>query len=161
MDDMGFPITSATQRFVLPLSRDLEVTGHPLASLWLSPLNEDVELSIVMAIDLGDGRQGYVSAATLKASHRGSSEPPVDHLGLPWLNQTRIDTSEEQPGPVQITVDLKPVAALFPAGSNLILMVTAMQPIDESGGNPVPLEIFQRQGLRSLLRLPVSNEAML
>ena len=161
MDDMGFPITSTTQRFVLPLSRDLEVTGHPLVTLWLSPLNEDVELSIVMAIDLGDGRQGYASAASLKVSHRGSSAPPIDHLGLPWLNQSRVDTSEEQPGPIKITVDLKPVAARFPAGSNLILMVTAMQPIDESSGNPVPLEIFQRQGLRSLLRLPVSNDVML
>ena len=161
LENMGLPFNSETQRFSLSLSRDLEVTGHPLATLWLSPLSNDTEISIVLATDLDDGQQGYVSAAILKASHRQHSKPPINHLGLPWLNQGELDVEQMSPGPTLIEVDLQPVAARFSAGSTLTLMITAIQPSPQGGGSPQPLEIDQRDGHRSSLRLPVNSEAML
>jgi hypothetical protein len=159
--DMGLPINGATQRFSLPLSQDLEVTGHPLASLWLSPLSSDVEISIVLAVDLNDGQQRYVSGAMLKVSHRWQSKPPVNHLGLPWLNQRNFASSQEASDPILVEVDLQPVAVRLSAGSTLTLMVTAIKPSNKGGGNPIPLEIYQREGFRSSLQLPVKNEGML
>lgn len=161
LTDMGLPINGATQRFSLPLSQDLEVTGHPLASLWLSPLSSDVEISIVLAVDLNDGQQRYVSGAMLKVSHRWQSKPPVNHLGLPWLNQSNFASSQEASDPILVEVDLQPVAVRLSAGSTLTLMVTAIKPSNKGGGNPIPLEIYQREGFRSSLQLPVKNEGML
>jgi hypothetical protein len=40
-------------------------------------------------------------------------------------------------------------------------MVTAIKPSNKGGGNPIPLEIYQREGFRSSLQLPVKNEGML
>ena len=120
-----------------------------------------MEISIVLAVDLNDGQQRYVSGAMLKVSHRWQSKPPVNHLGLPWLNQSNFASSQEASDPILVEVDLQPVAVRLSAGSTLTLMVTAIKPSNKGGGNPIPLEIYQREGFRSSLQLPVKNEGML
>ena len=145
---MGLPFNMAQpRRFSLPLSQDLEVTGHPLASLWLSPLSSDVEISIVLAVDLNDGQQRYVSGAILKVSHRWQSKPPVNHLGLPWLNQSNFASSQEASDPILVEVDLQPVAVRLSAGSTLTLMVTAIKPSNKGGEIRYPWRFISGRGL--------------
>ena len=116
---------------------------------------------MVLALDEGTGQPRYISSASMLASYQVPSTAPINNLGLPWLNQRVPDASTNPSDPMHLQLDLKPIAAQLPAGSTLILMITATQPTLLENKKAVPFEIYQREGFESRLRLPLGKGAQL
>ncbi len=104
-----------------PLGRDTEVTGHPVAHLWLATTGTDAD--VVARIDdvAPDGTATYVGVeGKLRASMRALAVAPYDNLGLPWHPGTEASRQFLQPGqPVELTFDLMPMSYLFKAGHRI------------------------------------------
>jgi uncharacterized protein len=118
-DARGLTYTTA------PLERDLEVTGHPVATIWVSCSANDVDLFVYLEEIGRGGRSVYVSEGVLRASHRAVEDPPYDNLGLPWHASrqacvSRLPRSE----PVELVMDLHPVSRVFRAGRRIRVTLT-------------------------------------
>jgi predicted acyl esterase len=101
-----------------PLEKDMEVTGHPVAHVWLSSSASDAD--VVARIDdvAPDGTATYVGIeGKLRASMRALAPAPYENLGLPWHPATEASRQPLDPGkPVELVFDLMPTSYLFKAG---------------------------------------------
>jgi putative CocE/NonD family hydrolase len=157
IDQRGLSYTSA------PLAADTEVTGHPVASLWLSADARDVDLVAWLSEVDAEGRSRYVTDGAMRASHRALAQvPPWSELGLPYHPSTRDALQPLPPGePVPVTFDLHPVSYLFHAGSRIRLTITGgernayEQPEGFDAAAPPTLRIHSGPAQPSTLSLPV------
>ena len=96
----------------------MEVTGHPVAHVWLSSSASDAD--VVARIDdvAPDGTATYVGIeGKLRASMRALAPAPYENLGLPWHPATEASRQPLEPGkPVELVFDLMPTSYLFKAG---------------------------------------------
>ena len=66
------------------LAVNTEITGHPVAHLWVTSTNDDGDFFVYLSEVLPDGTSIYVTEGKLRASHRKISKPSHhDNLGLP------------------------------------------------------------------------------
>ncbi len=107
-----------------PLGEDLEVTGHPVVSLWISSTAKDGDFFLYLE-DVDDGgKSSYVTEGALRASHRRLSPAPYDNLGLPWHRSHREDAVPLAAGPVELRFDLQPTSILFRKGHRIRVAIT-------------------------------------
>ncbi len=103
------------------LPADTEVTGHPVAHVWLSSTSTDAD--VVARIDdvAPDGTASYVGVeGKLRASMRALAKPPYENLGLPWHPHTEASRQPLEPGkPVELVFDLMPTSYVFKAGHRI------------------------------------------
>src|SRR5690606_13548712 len=67
------------------LAEDMEVTGHPVMTLWLKTDAGDTDVTARIDDVAPDGStRSYQMLGRLRASHRTLASPPYNHLGLPW-----------------------------------------------------------------------------
>jgi predicted acyl esterase len=93
IDQRGLSYTSA------PLAADTEVTGHPVANLWLSAEARDVDLVAWLSEVDAEGRSRYVTDGAMRASHRALARvPPWSELGLPFHPGTGDTLQSLRPG---------------------------------------------------------------
>lgn len=108
-----------------PLRDDLEVTGHPVACLWVSASAPDVDVFAYLEEVRPGGRSEYVTEGVLRASHRAEAEPPFDNLGLPWHPGGQADRlTLGGRGPVLLRFDLHPLSRVFRRGRRIRLALT-------------------------------------
>ena len=120
VDDTGFWATGMS--FIgAPLEKDTQVTGHPVAHVWLATTATDAD--IVARIDdlAPDGTAVYVGVeGKLRASMRALAQAPYNNLGLPWHPATEVSRQPLEPGkPVELTFDLMPLSYVFKAGHRI------------------------------------------
>jgi putative CocE/NonD family hydrolase len=123
-DDKGITFTSEA------LGADMEVTGLPLADLWVSSSAADGPLFAYLE-DIGpDGGITMVSEGRLKASLRTLNKPPYKlPQGMPWHGFYQLDARPLVPGvPVQLVFELMPVSYIFKAGHRYRLTLTGADP---------------------------------
>ena len=126
----GYPDMSGNDARALtyttaPLAEDLEITGHPVVSLWISATVPDVDLFVYLEEVRRSGYSEYVSEGVLRASHRATSEPPFDNLGLPWHRGASGDCTSLRGGDVVLlTFDLHPISRVFRRGRRLRVAIT-------------------------------------
>jgi len=106
-----------------PLPEDLEVTGHPVATAYLSANAPDTTLFVYLEDVTPEGQVHYVTEGELRALHRTwqPAEPTTDPL-LPIPNHTyrRADAAPLIPGEVvPLTLDLLPVSYQFKKGHRI------------------------------------------
>lgn len=122
-DDKGLTFTSA------PLAADLELTGHPVADLWLSSTADDGPIFAYLEDIAPDGAIAMVSEGRLAARHRKLSPAPFAVPGIPWHSFAAADAAPLTPGrPERFQFDLLPVSYLFQAGHRYRLTVTGADP---------------------------------
>jgi putative CocE/NonD family hydrolase len=100
-----------------PLEADVEVTGHPLAHLWLTCDTEDAGLFVYLE-DVGpDGVVRMVTDGCLRLSMRAEGDdPPYRMLGV-WHTGRAADMRPVVAGEVmEVRVDLMPTSWLFRSG---------------------------------------------
>ncbi|RPJ28504.1 MAG: CocE/NonD family hydrolase [Chloroflexi bacterium] len=106
------------------LDAPLDITGHPVAHVWLSADVSDLDLVMYLEEVDGNGNSTYVSQGNLRASHRLLSLPSFNGLDLPWHNHFQ---SELQPiparEPIELVFDLLPTAYRFQTGHRLRITV--------------------------------------
>ncbi len=141
-----------------PLKSDMEVTGHPALTLWISSTSRDAD--VIARIDdvAPDGTTEYYSVeGKLRASLRKTAEPPYNNLGLPWHPFTQESSEPLEPGaPVKLEFDLYPISYLFKAGHRVRLTLNFADARATARENPAPEVTVYSGGDRiSALTLPV------
>ena len=106
-----------------PLPEDLEVTGHPIATVYLSANTKDTTLFVYLEDVTPEGEVHYVTEGELRALHRtwqpakARTEPA---LSIPNRTYRRADAAPLTPGEVvPLTLDLLPVSYEFKKGHRI------------------------------------------
>jgi putative CocE/NonD family hydrolase len=108
----------------LPLETDAEVTGHPVAHLWLATGTPDLDVFVYLEEVDGKGNSTYITEGNLRASHRALSAAPYDNLGLPHHRHYESDVEPIPAGePFELIFDLLPASYLFQAGNRIRVTV--------------------------------------
>lgn len=103
-----------------PLETDLRVTGHPLASLWVSADRPDADFFVCLTDVDPEGAAFLVTEGHLRASHRKTAEPPYDFLGLPWHPSGAGDVRPLRSGqPTRLDIDLMPTSYVLRKGHRI------------------------------------------
>ncbi|HWP10875.1 MAG TPA: CocE/NonD family hydrolase, partial [Ramlibacter sp.] len=107
------------------LDRTTEITGHPVARLWLESDAGDLDAFVYLEEVKPGGASRYVTEGTLRASHRALAEPPFKNLGLPFHSHYRTDLAPMPAGqPVELVFALLPASHVFAKGSSIRVTVT-------------------------------------
>lgn len=149
------PATGAAIFETAPLPSDLEVTGHPLMSLWIRTATADADAMTQIFDVAPDGTtRTYQMIGRLRASHRETATAPYNHLGLPWRTHAQADARPIPSGEaVELTYDLLPMSYIFKAGHRIRIAVSFSDPA--RGANPPEVEILTGGAHASRITLPV------
>jgi uncharacterized protein len=108
-----------------PLVRAIEITGHPIARIWVSATANDVDVFVYLEEVRRDGFSSYITEGVLRASHRAQSHPPFHYLGLPFHGGSREQVAPLPEGtPVQLVFDLHPVSRILERGRRIRIAIT-------------------------------------
>ncbi len=114
-----------------PLARDLTVIGSPVIELALSSTTADAWPHAYLERVESDGSVQILADGVMRASHRVQGKSPYRNLGLPFSDSTRKIVDATPPldpaKPAAILFDLQPIAARFPAGTRLRIVVTGAE----------------------------------
>jgi putative CocE/NonD family hydrolase len=131
-DEKGLTFTSP------PLDSDLQVTGHPIAHLWITSSAKEVDFFVYLEDVSSNGYSRYVSEGVLRASHRAVTALPYGNLDLPYHRSYKEDVTELPAGePVELIFDLFPTSNIFRAGHRIRVTITGAD-----SGNAQPLGQF-------------------
>jgi putative CocE/NonD family hydrolase len=153
------PVEQAGAHFYSSVMKaDTEVTGHPIADLWISADAVDVNLFVYLEDVAPDGTVTAITDARQRASLRKVATPPYNDIGLPWRRSNREDVQPLIPGsPVRVQMDLFPVSYLFKQGHRIRVSVTGAdyRERDRQAVNPAPkVTIYDSKSNPSLIVLP-------
>jgi putative CocE/NonD family hydrolase len=111
-----------------PLAEPLEVTGHPMVTLFLSADADDAGVFVVLEDVAPDGSVLYVTEGSLRALHRNSITPsPLYADAVPVRLYDRASAALLEPGEVaELSFDLLPTSYEFRAGHSLRLSVAGI-----------------------------------
>lgn len=155
MDDRGLSYTMPA------LASDLRLVGFPVARLRVSADTRDANLFVYLDQVDGAGQSSVVAFGRLALSHRKEGKAPYATLGLPWHSGRSADVAPVTPGkPVDVAIDLTPVARIVPAGQRLRLTIAGADPrqrnLQEIKQYPAPnITVYWGGGSMSRLDLPV------
>ncbi len=148
-----------------PLPEDLEVTGHPVATVYLSANATDTTLFVYLEDVTPEGQVHYVTEGELRALHRtwhptGTRTDSV--LSIPHRTYRRADAAPLIPGEVvRLTLDLLPVSYQFKKGHRIrIALAGADKDHFQLLDNPSPTwEIWHTPARPSHIELPVVSHS--
>lgn len=142
-----------------PLSSAVEVTGHPVAHLWISSSAPDADVFVYLEDIDGKGKSRYVSEGMLRASNRATADPGYNLLGLPYHRGLKSDQAPLTPGaPVELVIDLYPTSTLFIPGHRIRVTVTGADQANARTPQQTPpprLTVWREAGRASWMDLPV------
>ncbi len=143
----------------VPLRTDMEVTGHPVAHLWLTTDAPDLDAFVYLEVVDASGRSTYLTEGDLRASHRSLSAAPFNTFGLPYHSHLRADYSLVPVGePFELRFSLLPTSYRVRAGSRLRITVAFADAdnFDTPRLTPAPrLQLLRDVGHPSLIEIPV------
>jgi hypothetical protein len=144
-----------------PLSEALEVTGHPVATVYLSASSQDTNLFIYLEDVTPEGDVHYVTEGELRAIHRQWQPDNTLFNGtnpLPARTYRRADAAPLIPGKVvPLLVELLPTSYQFKQGHRIRIALAGadkdhFQPLD----GPAPTwEVWHTPDRPSHVELPI------
>ena len=142
-----------------PLARDVEVSGHPVVTLWVECSEGDAAVFAYLSEVEADGRVRYVTEGVLRALHRKEAPcPPRERRTWPYHAFTRADAAPMPKGRAEcLRFGLLPTSWLFKAGSRLRLAIAGADAdhyVQVPHGRPPRLRILRGGGSASMLELP-------
>ncbi|WP_298124505.1 CocE/NonD family hydrolase [Brevundimonas sp.] len=144
------------------LEADVEVTGHPIANLWLTSTATDGAFFVYLEDVWPDGRVTYVTEGMLRGLHRRVSDAPAQTWSAgPNRTFLRADARPIVPGePFQLTFDLLPTSYVFKAGHRVRIAIAGADAahfarIPEDPTQFPVIEVLQRGEQASWVELPV------
>ncbi len=109
----------------MALAADTEITGHPLADLWIVSDAPDEHVFAYLEDVAPDGTVSVVTEGRLKASIRKTSTAPWNTLGLPWHRGFQEDAQPLMAGePARLQFAMLPSSWVFKKGHKLQITVT-------------------------------------
>ncbi len=150
-----------------PLAPDMphEMTGFPMAELWVTSTQPDGDFLAVLEEVSADGQSTYVTDGVIRASHRTVAPNPVaDTVGIPFHPSTEKDVQEKRTEglsqPVLLKFNLEPISYRFRDGSRIRLTVfcaetvTYQHPMYDPENLPV-ISLYTGGEAASSLTLPM------
>ena len=142
-----------------PLVADVEVTGHPVAHLWLTTEAPDLDVFVYLEEVDSRGNSTYVTEGALRASHRTTSKAPFDNLGLPYYGHFESELTPVPSGePVELAVPLLATAHHFREGNRMRITIACADAdnFETPVLDPAPgLRLLRDANHPSLIDLPV------
>ncbi|HSQ79484.1 MAG TPA: CocE/NonD family hydrolase [Candidatus Bathyarchaeia archaeon] len=143
----------------VPLTSDVEVTGHPVVHLWVSSTAPDGDFFAYLEEVDQAGFSRYVTEGAIKASFRALGPAPYDVLGLPYHRGFKRDVRPLTPGePAELVFDLQPTSNIFDAGHRVRITITCSDAdnAETPAIRPAPkITIFREPGRASRVVLPI------
>jgi putative CocE/NonD family hydrolase len=104
-----------------PLEADVEITGHPVVSLFLTSTHTDGAFFVYLEDIDENGKVTYVTEGELRALHRRvSNEPNPTMLPVPYHSFLKNDAMPLKPGEVaELRFALQPISVLVKKGHRL------------------------------------------
>jgi hypothetical protein len=141
-----------------PLDADVEVTGHPFVTLYVSSSATDGALFAYLEDVTPKGEVRLVTEGQLRALHRKlSTEKPLYDSPAPFHTYLRKDAEPLEPGEVtQFVFDLLPTSYLFKKGHRIRIAIAGADRdhFELSPGPPPDLKIYRDALQPSHLVLP-------
>lgn len=142
-----------------PLKRDLEVTGHPVVTLFVSSSATDGNLIVYLEEITPAGDVRYVTEGNLRMIHRkiSNNEPPYK-LVVPYHSFNREDAMPLVPGEIaEIVFDLLPTSYLFKRGNKIRIAVAGADRHHYSNppGPPPTISLHYSKTHQSHIAVPV------
>ncbi len=107
-----------------PMTEPQELTGHPVAHLWLATEAPDLDVFVYLEEVSADGASRYITEGTLRATHRKLGDMPFKTLGLPTHTHFQSDRMPVRPGePIELAFALLPTSYGFAAGTRLRIAI--------------------------------------
>ena len=134
------------------------MTGHPLASLWVSADRPDADFFVCLTDEDADGATFLVTEGHLRASLRKTAQPPYDFLGLPWHPAGRTDAVPLREGrPTRLDIDLMPTSYVLRKGHRLRVQISNhLQGFyAQESEPPVQIRLHRDSLYQSYVSLPV------
>ena len=143
------------------LSKDTEVTGTPVAKLWISADAKDVNVFAVLEDVSPDGKATYVSDGRLRASWRKLHKPEWAESDQSYHRGFSEDITPLKPGePVEMVFDFFPISYVFKEGHQIRISIAtsigqAYQLPPLTQGKAVSLTLYRDAEYPSAIVLPV------
>lgn len=143
------------------LAHDTEMTGTPVARLWVSADTPDVNVFAVIEDVSPDGRSTYVTDGRLRASWRTLHPSPWGVEDHHWRRGNAADLVPLTPGePAELVFDLYPISYVFKAGHRIrVSLVTSIgqdyQDPPLNGGKTPTLTLYRAGEHASRVDLPI------
>jgi putative CocE/NonD family hydrolase len=145
------------------LSGDTQITGNPLAHLWVSSTMTDGDFFLFLEDIDPDDVSHYVSHGVIRASRRAPFTPEWDNQGLPYHRDFRQDRKALIPDqPAQLDFALGPTSYVFAAGHRIRITITtsAGKAFQSLAFFPAPeISIYHDSKYASYVTLPLMPAA--
>jgi hypothetical protein len=145
-----------------PISKDIEVTGHPIVDLYVSTTHDDGMICVYLEIVDGEGKVRFLTDGQLRFMHRKISiDKPPYKIPYPYHSYLKEDALPVIPGEVmQVKFALYPTSLLIKKGCRLRLAIGGADKDSfrrtPSEGNPT-LTIFRDEDHPSSIELPIKE----
>ena len=141
-----------------PLEADVEVTGHPVATLYVESTATDGQFFVYLEDVTPDGQVGYVGEGLLRGIHRKVSDDPPYRTPVPYHSYLRKDALPLVPGEVaELVIDLLPISHLFREGHRIRIALAGADHdhCEPLPGDPPTLKVYRGGDRASRVNLPV------
>ncbi|HSX57421.1 MAG TPA: CocE/NonD family hydrolase [Sphingomonas sp.] len=140
----------------MPITAETEITGHPLADLWVVSDAPDEHVFAYLEDVAPDGTVTVVTEGRLKASIRKTGDAPWNMLGLPWHRGFEEDAQPLKAGePARLQFAMLPASWVFRKGHRLQITVTGWDWRERQAlKTPSTIRILNDAQHRSTVTLP-------
>jgi len=142
-----------------PLARDVELSGHPVVSLWVESSEGDAAVFAYLSEVEADGRVRYVTEGVLRALHRQEAPAPrLERRTWPYRTFARADARPMPAGRAErLRFGLLPTSWRFKAGSRIRLALAGADGdhyVQTPHGRPPVLTVRHGADHPSAIELP-------
>jgi putative CocE/NonD family hydrolase len=143
-----------------PLEADVEITGHPIVSLFITSTHTDGAFFVYLEEIDEKGKVTYLTEGELRALHRRvSSEPSPTKHPVPYHTFAKKDAMPLVPGQVaELKFHLQPISVLVKKGHRLRVAIAGHDKGTflriPAEGNPT-IAVQRSKGALSSIELPV------
>jgi len=166
--DVVYPDRAAEDKKLLtytsvPLKQDVEITGHPLVTLYVSSTHKDGAFFVYLEDVSPDGRVTYLTEGQLRAVMRKvSDEKPLYKKFGPHRTERRADAMPLVPGEtVEFTFELWATSVLIKKGHQIRVAIAGADKdsfarYPKEGGTPT-ISVFRNHNHPSHIILPMKD----
>jgi putative CocE/NonD family hydrolase len=143
-----------------PLEHDLEITGNPIVTLFISCSTTDGAVFVYLEDVHPDGKVTIVTDGCLRPIfHKMSDEKPPYWQAGPYRAYRKADANPLEIGKVtELTFDLFPVSYLYRVGHSIRMAISGADAdnfVQIPKGEPPAVEFYRNSNFPSSVNLPV------
>ncbi len=156
-DVKGLTYTSA------PLSADMEMTGHPVAHLWVKSSAPDANFIVTISDVDADGKSHFVTEGVMRGAHRKlTPRSPWTEMSLPYHSSLSADDMPlSSTQAVELAFEVNPISIIFRQGHRIRITLTGAEklnfqlPPNATEASPPTIGVIRGSQHASYVALPL------